>query len=363
MSRLRRTAILAAGLTVPALMIAGQLFAGYRRQGIPFSFAGIFAMELCLWEPWVVAGPFVWDLGRRWPLAGGRRRASLVRHLIAGPIVSFGVLAIYLALYHALVRLPVGWFARFDRSLASTVFFFTLTYFHVELVIYAGIVAVAHAVRASEELHDREREALRLASELTGAKLTALRMQLQPHFLFNTLHTIGSLVLQRQNDRAMQLLAELGELLRATLAHRDTDHAPVREEVAQLRRYLRIEEARFGDRLRVEWAIDPAAEEALIPPFILQPIVENAFRHGIAHRPDESRLRIAAAADEASLTIDIYNDGPPLANTFSIDGNGGYGLHNVRERLEVRNPPGRLVLANEDTGVRATLVLPLAAGE
>jgi two-component system LytT family sensor kinase len=228
----------------------------------------------------------------------------------------------------------------------------------VELVIYGGIVAVAHAVRSTALLRAREHETLRLQAELTGAKLTALRMQLQPHFLFNTLHTIGSLVLQRETQRAVELLSGLGELLRGTLAHRDNDLVPLRDEIAYLRRYLKIEEARFSDRLTIRWDIDPAAEEALIPPFILQPVVENAFRHGISRRTDESILGIAATTEQGSVRITVYNDGPPLSHAFAVDRASGYGLKNVRERLQTRNPAGRLELANAAAGVRATLLLP-----
>jgi two-component system LytT family sensor kinase len=353
--------MLAAALTVPAVVVASQLYLGFRMRGVRVPFAAALVTQLCHWELWAVAGPFVWDLERRWPIGPRPRWHALLRHFGAACAVATAVLAGYLGLYHALIRLPIppGWFAGFDRTLAGTAVFFVTAYFHLELVVYAAIVAVAHASRATALLRAREHETLRLEAELTGAKLTALRMQLQPHFLFNTLHTIGSLVLQGQNDRAVELLAELGELLRDTLAHRDTDLAALADEIASLRRYLRIEEARFGDRLRVEWDIEPAAMEAPIPPFILQPLVENAFRHGISRRADESLLRIGAAVDGGSLRITIYNDGPPLPDTFSIDEGSGYGLKNVRERLRTRNPPGRIELVSVTPGVRATLVLPV----
>jgi len=356
----RRFALLAAALTIASAIMAAQLYAGYRLRGLKIAFAGAFALELTIWQGWAVAGPLVWNLEARWPLDAPNRRASLLRHAVAAVAVAVMVLAVALALYHALIRLPIvaTWLPGLDRSLLATIAFYGIAYFYVELLIYAGIVAAAYAVRTNTLLRARERETLRLQTELTGAKLTALRMQLQPHFLFNTLHTIGSLILQRQNDRAVQLLAELGELLRATLAHRDTDLARFQDELASLRRYLRIEEARFGDRLRIEWDIDPAAEHALVPAFIMQPLVENAFRHGIAHRTDDSLLRISAAAQNGSVRVTIYNDGPPLPDAFSIETAGGYGLKNVLDRLRTRNPAGALELVNGVSGVRATLVLP-----
>jgi two-component system, LytTR family, sensor kinase len=361
---MRRLALLAGALTIPAAVVATQLYMAYRLRGDRVSFLVVLAVQLCHWELWAVVGPFVWGLERRWQMAPGRRRAALLRHLLAAPVVAAAVLALFLACYHALVRMPLvsTWFAGLDRSLASTSAFFVASYFHVELLVYGAIVAAAHAVRTSTLLRAREHETLRLEAELTGAKLTALRTQLQPHFLFNALHTAGSLVLQRQNERAVQVLAELGELLRSTLAHRDTDLTPLREEVAYLRRYLRIEEVRFGDRLTVQWDLDPAALDAPIPPFILQPLVENAFRHGISRRPEPSTLSIAAEIEDDALRITVYNDGPPLSDEFTGGARSGYGLRNVAERLGARNPPGRLELINASSGVRASLLLPLRAG-
>lgn len=342
---------------MPALMMATQLWASYRAAGQPVSFAGMFLVQLCHWEVWAVAGPVVWSLAGRWPFDASRRRASAIRHLMAAPLVATVVIALYLAGYHALIRLPglEPLFARMDRSVAVTTVFFFSVNFHIELLVYGAIVAAAHATRTTALLRAKETDALRLEAELVRAKLTTLRTQLQPHFLFNTLHTIGSLVMQGQSDRAVGLIAELGELLRDTLAHRETDLTPLGDELASLRRYLRIEEARFEDRLTIEWALDPAAGTALIPPFILQPIVENAFRHGIAHRTEHSLLRIETAMVDRTVRLSIYNDGPPVPEPLAP----GYGIPNVRARLNTRQPAGLLAIANEMGGVRVTLTLPL----
>lgn len=357
----RRYALVVAALSVPAVVIATQLYFAYRMQGMRLPFAAAVVTQLFHWELWALAGPLVWRLERRWPIVPPHRLRALTRHVLAAPVVAICVLAAYMGLYHALIRIPIGvaWFATFDRSLTSTAAFFMSAYFHVELMLYTAVVALAHASRASAIARAKEHEALRLEAELTGARLATLRTQLQPHFLFNTLHTVGSLVLQRQNERAVELLAELGELLRTTLAHRDTDLTPLGDEIAHLRRYLRIEEARFGDRLRIEWHVAPAAERALVPPFILQPIVENAFRHGIARRAEDAVLRIDAGVEAAHLRISVYNDGPPLAEPFALGAAAGYGLRNVQARLATRRPSGSLALSNAATGVSATLTIPL----
>jgi two-component system LytT family sensor kinase len=357
--RATRLAILIGALSIPAIVIGTQIYVGYRMRGIPVPFVTVVLTQLCHWEIWAVAGPLVWSLERRWPLTGARRRQSLARHLLAAPAVTIAVLSVYYAAYHAMIRLPgvSGLFTGMDRSFALTAIFFVISYLHIELMLYAAIVATAHAVRATALLQAKEHESLRLEAELSGARLRALRTQLQPHFLFNTLHMIGSSVMQRQNERAVQMIAELGELLRATLAKRDSELAPLGDEIAYLRRYLRLEEGRFGDRLRVEWEVDERALDRLVPPFILQPLIENAFRHGIAHRTDASRLRIAAGIDNGSLRIEIYNDGPPLGRPSPSDA-GGYGLKNVSERLQARRPAGSLEVVSTGTGVCATLIVP-----
>lgn len=360
--RLKRTGLLALALLVPAALTADQVYFGFMLEGVPVSFWAVFAVQLCHWETWTVAGPIVAGLERRWPLQPPHKRRSLVKHLIAAPIVAVTVILCSVALFQVLIRLPIPpeWFANFNKTLKGSLAFFVLAYGHFQMLIYAAIVAVANAKRSNQMLRERDTEALRLRNELADARLTTLRTQLQPHFLFNTLHTIGSLVMQRQNQRAVELIAELGELLRTTLAHRDTDLAPLGEELAHLRRYLRIEEARFSDRLTVTWDIEDAALGAMIPPFILQPIVENAFRHGISKMPGDVTLRIAARREEGELRVVIDNDGPPLpAGMAAAAAVRGYGLRNVRERLAARRPPGRLLLEDRPGGVRVTVSAPV----
>jgi two-component system, LytTR family, sensor kinase len=349
-------AALAAALVLPAVVIATQLYVAYRVEGIPVPFMAALATQLCHWEVWAFAGPWVWKLEHRWPLS----RRTVLKHAVAAFVVAILVLAAYLASYHALIRLPVTseWFVRFNRTLKGSAVFFAVSFFHVELMIYCAIVAAAYASRTSALLRARDHETLRLEAELSGARLKTLRAQLQPHFLFNTLHTVGSLVLQGRNQQAVGLIAELGELLRGTLANRDTELAPLGEEVEHLRRYLRIEEARFGDRLAVEWHIDPSTLQHPVPPFILQPIVENAFRHGIARITGPARLRITSAMRDGELRVTVENDGPALPERFDLDTAAGYGLRNVQERLRARSPAGRLEIVDAPGGVSATLVMP-----
>lgn len=347
-------------LTAAAFVFTSQIYVGYRSRSIAISFGGLFVLQLGHWYLWAIAGPAAWALSRRWPVAGAARARNLARHVGAAIVTGLLVVAAYVVLYWLLVQIPA--LARVfgaEASIRLVAVFLFASYFHVELLVYGCVVTFAHAVDSNTQLRIRERDALRLTTELATARLQVLRSQLQPHFLFNTLHTVGSLVLQREHDRALQMLAELGDLLRLTLDRRNTDLVPLREEIDYLQRYLRIEEARFGDRLHVAWRVDPDALTAAVPAFILQPLVENALRHGIARRTEDARIEIAATAEASVVRLSVCNDGPPLPAGWSIDANAGFGLTNVRERLRGRTPPGSLTLENAgQTGVVATLTVP-----
>ena len=174
-----------------------------------------------------------------------------------------------------------------------------------------------------------------LASEATAreAQLQALRYQLQPHFLFNTLNAISSLVVSKQPERATEMIAKLAALLRNTLSFPGTHLVTFREELAVTEEYLSIEQVRFGPRLNLSLSVSPEAAEAQVPRFLLQPIVENAIRHGIARCPNGGEVTITAAVIDGQLRIDIENDRAEGLLQPGDDGNG-LGLANVRTRLE-----------------------------
>jgi two-component system, LytTR family, sensor kinase len=345
-----------------ALVFASQAYIGFRTRGVSIPFVSFLLLELCHWYLWAIAAPVVWSLPRRWPLRSGARLKNAVRYVLTAVPVVIWVIGGNLTAYLVIVNLPIfdGWYPGFDRSLRTSALIFLALYVHVELLVYAAILAVSHAVHAQAELQARERDTMRLSSELASARLQVLTAQLQPHFLFNALHTIGSLILQRKNDRAMEILAELGELLRITLDRRSAELITLRDEIAHLTRYLRIEEARFADRLTVHWNVDPATLDALVPPLLLQPIVENALKHGVAKRTGQTTIEIAATSVADQLRVSVYNDGPLLPGEWRLDTAAGYGLRNVHERLLTRSAKCRLQLQNVDNqGVRATIEMPM----
>jgi two-component system LytT family sensor kinase len=346
-------------LTAIALVFSSQIYMVYRAESVPMPFRAILLVQMCHWYVWLAAGPMTWFAANRWPLRTGRKVRNVARHIAIGVVVSLVVVAVYAALAYVVMRMPItrDWFppASRSQSLRSTATFFFTAHFHVELVVYGAIFAIAHAMRSTSELRAREREALQLSSQLATARLQVLTAQLQPHFLFNTLHTIGSLILQHKNNQATEMLAELGELLRITLDRHGASLITLGEELDHLRRYLHIEETRFGDRLTVMWHIDAAALDVLVPPLILQPVVENALKHGVAARMDPTTVDIRATTAGGRLRVSVYNDGPLLRHTSST-ASSRFGLRNVRERLATLDAGATLTLENVGTsGVRASV--------
>ena len=226
----------------------------------------------------------------------------------------------------------------------------------VALCAIHGVIAYYAALQ-----HERERhaDALLLARD---AELRALRYQLQPHFLFNTLNAISSLVAAERNREARQMITRLGEFLRATLDANDAHETSLGEELALTETYLDIEKARLGERLQVRWNIGPDVLRALVPHFLLQPLVENAIRHGIAQRNRPGRLDIAIAREGGRLSVTIGNDGAAQggAGARAPDRGPMLGLRNIAERLARLYPEDHAFAANarEDGGYDVRIDLP-----
>nr|WP_249344404.1 histidine kinase [Corallococcus exiguus] len=225
---------------------------------------------------------------------------------------------------------------------------------------YATVLAVASASRASQRARDSERQAAVLAVQLAESRLLALQTQLQPHFLFNTLNAIVVLVREKETEEAARMLVLLSDLLRQLLQQGATQEVSLRDEVAVLSRYLELQQLRFADRLRVEWAVEPEALEARVPHLVLQPLAENALRHGIGVRSASGVLRIGARRCGDALELTVRDDGPGLPRDFDLEAARGIGLSNTRARLsQLYGEAGRLGVANaEGQGTVATVLLP-----
>jgi hypothetical protein len=308
---------------------------------------------------WFLITPCVLWLGRRFPLKRKRLR-RIPLHLLLSVLVSFGEAAAEAGVLRSLHVFPT-----FMTSYRATLAFLVITGFHQGILTYWCILAAQYGFSWYRRFEERRREALRLQlhsseleKKLVEAHLGALKMQLQPHFLFNTLNAITVLVRQQQGRQAEEMLSRLSDLLRLVLEDVEAQEVPLSRELQYLELYLSIEQVRFQDRLRVNVAVDPECLDAAVPYIALQPIVENAIRHGIGRSSSAGSLAISACRSADTLVIEVADDGPGLAG----DGiaKRGIGLANTRARLEqLYGPTACLTLANGPAGgAVARMILP-----
>jgi LytS/YehU family sensor histidine kinase len=226
-------------------------------------------------------------------------------------------------------------------------------------LVYAAMAGTGAAMTLYERYRDRHIAAAHLEAELAAARLQVLRGHLQPHFLFNSLHSIASLARAGDHAGVVRLVAALSDLLRDVLDSGERQTS-LREELRIVERYLEIQQARFPDRLTVRLDVADDVADARVPPFIVQPLVENAVRHGLASRVREGLLSIRALRDEHTIRIDVEDTGIGLPPGWDIDQVEGTGLRNLASRLaaEFGDAAALEVTARQEGGVRATVRLP-----
>jgi len=357
------TAIIFAAWAVFGLLVANQssMLATLGGRQMPWVIAlrpGL--LEAFLWALTTVA---IFWLSRRFPLERGRVLGRVAVHLFA---------AVVIALARSGVMVVLGWYLPWVRTRVFSQQFWGTS--SQNLLFYALLLGIAHLVLYYRRYREREQAAEQLARGLTEARLQALKMQLQPHFLFNTLNAISALI-PAEAKPARRMVARLGDLLRTTLEHEDTQEVTLREELAFLEPYLEIEQARLEDRLTVVMNIAPETLDARVPHLLLQPLVENAVRHGIAARIEPGKVEISASRtpDDRFLQLEIRDDGLGLNrdNDRNNDrGNDarprrGVGLTNIRSRLEqLYGNEHRFKLENQaGGGVLVRITLPFSTSE
>lgn len=281
---------------------------------------------------WALLTPAILWLGRRFPLARGAWARHAAIHLLWSACFSAGELTLESALYSRLHLFPPDFRAALVQLLARG--------FHGGILDYWIVLGAQWAVLYYQRYQERSQEVLKfdlraseLQSQLVSAQLSALKMQLQPHFLFNTLNAITVLVRQQKSKDAEQMLGHMSDLLRGVLEDVDAQEVSLRRELEYLHLYLSIERVRFADRLRMEISADPATREASVPHLILQPIVENAIRHGIGASSSAGRILISTARIDGLVEIRVQDDGPGFSTGHS-SAHEGIGLANTRARLQ-----------------------------
>jgi two-component system LytT family sensor kinase len=311
--------------TLIGLAFASQLYLSNSLLGRPITWREAISAPL---EDWYVYGvlslPVVW-LARRYPPERRPRWLAATIHLGAALVFSF----IYVAL-RAVVGQLDSWVAGESASFVEIFGPLLARTFPFNLLIYGVIVAASHAIDYYRKYHERTVQTLELEKHLTEARLQALLHQLKPHFLFNTLNGIASLM-HTDVEAADRMLVRLSELLRITMAHTGAPQTSLRDELAFLERYLEIERIRFRNRLEVSIAVDPEAIEAQVPSLILQPIVENAVRHGIEPQSRSGRIALTGAREDGQLVLTVTDNGSGLP--AGGPGREGIGLANTRARL------------------------------
>ncbi len=324
---------------------------------VPVSRLDAFKFALAQWGPWGLLSICIYWVNRWLPVS----RDALVPRLLLHVPLSVAFTLVYTYLNYGVTVLLA---APTDANWVGGNLFETAVRvsYRLGMFVYWAIVSVCVALDYQSDLKDRQIRTAELERLLSEARLSALRSQLQPHFLFNALNTISAHV--EHDPRAARLMIEqLGDLLRLSLEHAEEQEIPLQREMAFVDRYLQLQRARFGDRLEIDVQVDPNVLDALVPPFILQPLVENAIVHGTSKRVQKGRIELAASADASRLRIRVRDNGAGLPSGWDIDRNTGIGIANTRERLtHLYGSDHNLSVAPATAGgVQVDLSLPLRA--
>ncbi len=326
-----------------------------RAEGHHHAWFSLFFTLMFSWLPWALASPLILQLERRRPL---ELKSALwwLFHFAACAATGLATAAwtagLEILLNPWLWNPPPQSFV----SLTTTRFLSHAVSF---LILYASIVAIGSVLDSRERLGLKETETARLNELLTRAHLDALRRQIEPHFLFNTLNGVAALIREERNNAAIETIAELGDLLRRVVESPNRHEVALGEEIEFLGKYLEIQKLRFAERLRLSVDVPRELFGAQVPSLLLQPIVENSIKHGIARSAQGGRIRIGAFRSDQTLTLNVYNDGPKLSQDHGTL-SGGTGISNIRTRLRsLYGNAFSLTMRNEEPhGVEVSISLP-----
>jgi two-component system LytT family sensor kinase len=331
-------------------LISGiQVWISMRAHG--HSVPRLLGYYLLIWEGWLLPTAAILWLGRRFPVVPVRV-VPLGIHTLA----AFAIALVHESYWIALMLL-VRPFDRMNPDTAkvqSKLVNELLQCLPLELAMYCLVLGFSLALDYYGRYRERALQAAELEASLADARLHALELQIQPHFLFNTMNAITSLVRTQRNDEAVAMIAGLSELLRYTLDHAGDQRVRLEEELSVLERYLEIQRFRFPDRMTFRVDASTEARQCAVPTLILQPLAENAVRHGIAPSASAGVVEVRAFRKAERLCIEVFNSGTLAGSTQQ-----GIGLSNTRERLRHLYGEGwTLGLANVTGGVMASLSIP-----
>jgi two-component system, LytTR family, sensor kinase len=335
-----------------AVFSASQTVFVMHAEGMHHAWSALYLTRLLSWAPWVALTPVVLWLGNRFPIQTASPQAYGA-HLVACAAINVAT-AGWIALLEVLTNplapdshagpfLPLWREHAYNDMLQS-------------LFLYAAILTVGYLVESRQRVAQQEIDAARLSELLVRAQLDALRRQIDPHFLFNAINSGVALIREQRSDAAIATLIALSEVLRRLVDTADRQETSLDDELQFLSQYVQIQKMRFADRLRIEIDVPEELLSARVPYLLLQPLVENAIKHGIAARANAGCVRIAANRFDGHLRLTIYNDGPAVGETRT---GRGVGLGNVRARLKyLYGDAFGFDLCNVQTGVEVRLSLP-----
>ena len=345
----RETGLISTAWVTLGVTLGGLLAISYSFEGKPIPWLALISWYL-VWLLWI---PLGWALSRaveRRPIGSRNWSIRLPSYLLAGLLLAAGLLIVRLLIDRGLHLVTNAEGHPFE----VTALLFQSAVF--DALVYSSILALSHALNYYRRYTSRLVEGAKLESRLSRVRVAFLRNQMQPHFLLNTLNLISALIYS-DPERADRMIADLGDLLRLTLEDANLQEVPLHREMEYLDHYLDIARARFGSALEVESRIDPELEQAIVPSLVLQPLVENAIRHGLADRNGKSRIHITAGRTGDRLRLEVSDNGPGLPPEPSRI---GIGLGNTRRRLEqLYGSQQRLEIRNRsDVGAVAILEIP-----
>ena len=299
----------------------------FTEKSAPFGL--LLSLNLTYWYSWAVLTPGILWLTRKFPFERATWKAAIPVH-IAGVVVAT-LLHVTMAVASSMVT--YWWWGESLESWLMEAQQMLILNFDWEMMTYWTIVGVGTAMKYMLEARARELSALQLETRLVEARLHTLQSQMQPHFLFNTLNTISALM-HRDVDAADSMIARLSDLLRMSLHRVGVQEVTLKEELDFLSKYLEIEQTRFRDRLTVIFDVQADTLDALVPNLLLQPLVENAIKHGIGPRPTPGNIAVRTRINGAMLELDVQDNGVGLSAARLTDFNRGVGLSNTRSRLD-----------------------------
>lgn len=312
--------------------------------------------EMLQWLIWGIFCPFIIVLAKKYPKSSTGWLAKVKFHTPIGIIISLLHLTIFSYLRYAIeVVLEEEYISTFSGN-----FMRGLYDFQVPLMLYCSIVGITYAVSYYQQFKDEALKTAEMQQKLAQAELLVLKKQLHPHFLFNTLHAISALM-HKDIDAADKMIVRLSNLLRATLENTGVQEVTLKQEMEILKVYLEIEQIRFQDRLEVSIQIDPKIYDKKVPNLILQPIVENAIRYGVAPFTKKGKIAVAANQENGHIELSVSDNGKGMPSTQEADIKEGIGLTNTRMRLkQLYGEEGKLILTNigQKQGLEVKILIP-----